>query len=109
MSIQNEREGSIDESTSPIVDAAKSADNAVRETARTYLRKFGLNLDLEQVEKSIRDKRIPSAAIAAATGFIIGGGLTTRPAMAILLLFGRKAAKQTAANLVSGMVRTPMR
>jgi 1,4-dihydroxy-2-naphthoyl-CoA synthase len=86
------------------MDAAKKADNAVRDTARTYLRKFGVNLDLEQIEKSIRDKPLPSVAIAAAAGFIIGGGMATRPAVAILALFVRKAAKETATNLMTGMV-----
>jgi 1,4-dihydroxy-2-naphthoyl-CoA synthase len=86
------------------MDAVKKADNAVRDTARTYLRKFGVNLDLEQIEKSIRDKPLPSVAIAAAAGFIIGGGMATRPAVAILALFVRKAAKETATNLMTGMV-----
>jgi ElaB/YqjD/DUF883 family membrane-anchored ribosome-binding protein len=105
MTLQNEGERSMGESMSPTMGAAKRADNAVRDTARTYLRKFGVNLDLEKIEKSIRDKPLPSAAIAAAAGFIIGGGLATRPAVAILALFGRKAAKETATNFMTGMVR----
>lgn len=72
---QNEGERSVDESTSPTMDAAKKADRAVRDTAQTYLEKFGVKLDPEQIEKSIRDKPLPSVAIAAAAGFIIGGGL----------------------------------
>src|SRR5438128_272050 len=60
---QNEGERSVDESTSPTIDAAKKADRAVRDMARTYLEKFGVKLDLEQIEKSIRDKPLPSAAI----------------------------------------------
>jgi ElaB/YqjD/DUF883 family membrane-anchored ribosome-binding protein len=109
MAEQNESEHRMDESTSPIMDAAKKADSAVRDTASTYLRKFGINLDLEQMEKSIRDKPLLSAAIAAAAGFIIGGGMATRPGVAILALFGRKAAKETASNLMTGMVRARTR
>jgi hypothetical protein len=104
MTLENESEHSIGESTSPVIDAAKRADNAVRDTARTCLRRFGINLDLEQMERSICDRPLRSAAIAAAAGFIIGGGMATRPAVAILALFVRKAAKETATNLMTGMV-----
>jgi|SRR5229473_2706614 ElaB/YqjD/DUF883 family membrane-anchored ribosome-binding protein len=106
---QNEGERSVDESTSPTMDAAKKADRAVRDTAQTYLEKFGVKLDLEQIEKSIRDKPLPSVAIAAAAGFIIGGGLATRLAAPILALSARAAAKETATNLMTGMVRTRTR
>jgi hypothetical protein len=58
MALQNEGERGMGESTSPVMDAAKKADNAVRDTARTYLRKFGVNLDLEKLEQSIRDKPV---------------------------------------------------
>jgi ElaB/YqjD/DUF883 family membrane-anchored ribosome-binding protein len=108
MALQDEDENSVDESTSPIMDAAKKADNAVRDTARTYLRRFGVNVDLEQIERSIRDKPLRSAAIAAGAGFVIGGGMAIRPAVALLALFGRKAAKETATNLMAGMVRARM-
>jgi ElaB/YqjD/DUF883 family membrane-anchored ribosome-binding protein len=106
---QHEGERRMDESTNPTMDAAKKADRAVRDTARTYLEQFGLKLDMEQLEKSIRDKPLPSAAIAAAAGFIIGGGLATRLAAPILALFAREAAKETATNLMTGMVGTRTR
>jgi len=106
MDEENKNERSMDKSTNTIADAAKMAHNAVGETFHTYLKKIGVNLDLPQVEKSIRDKPLSAVGIAAAAGFVVAGGLTTRPAMAILLLFGRKAAEQTAANLMSDMVQT---
>jgi ElaB/YqjD/DUF883 family membrane-anchored ribosome-binding protein len=106
---QNDGERRMNESTSTTMDAAKKADRAVRDTARTYLDKFGVKLDLEQIEKSIRDKPLPSAAIAAAAGFIIGGGLATRAAAPILALFARAAAQETATNFMTGMVRTRTR
>jgi ElaB/YqjD/DUF883 family membrane-anchored ribosome-binding protein len=106
---QNDGERRMNESTSTTMDAAKKADRAVRDTARTYLEKFGVRLDLEQIEKSIRDNPLPSAAIAAAAGFIIGGGLATRTAAPILALFARAAAQETATNLMTGMVRTRTR
>jgi ElaB/YqjD/DUF883 family membrane-anchored ribosome-binding protein len=105
MTRENESEHSVGESTSPVIDAAKRADNAVRDTVRTYLRRFGIDLDLEQMERSIRDRPLRSVAITAAAGFIIGGGVATRPGGAILALFVRKAAIETASNLMTGMVR----
>jgi ElaB/YqjD/DUF883 family membrane-anchored ribosome-binding protein len=105
MTLGNESDQSTDEATSTIMDATKRTDNALRDTARTYLRKFGFNLDIVQIENSIRDKPLRSTAIAAAAGFIVGGGMATRPGVAILALFGRKVAEETAANLMTGMVR----
>jgi hypothetical protein len=37
---------------------------------------------------------------------IVGGGLATRPGLAMLILFGRMAAKETAVNFVTEMVGT---
>jgi hypothetical protein len=89
----------------PTTDIGRKASIAIKDTVRTYLTKFGINLDLEEMEKSIRDNPLPSAAIAAASGFIIGGGLTTRPVMEILALFSGRVAKATAANFMTGMIR----
>jgi ElaB/YqjD/DUF883 family membrane-anchored ribosome-binding protein len=95
-----------DEATSPTMDALKRTDNAIRDTARTYLGKFGVNLDIVRVETSIRERPLRFTAIAATAGFIVGGGMTTRPGVAILALFGRKVVTETAANLITGMART---
>jgi hypothetical protein len=46
----------------------------VKNTAQGYLNQVGINFDLQQVEKTIRDKPLGSAAIAAVAGFIVGGG-----------------------------------
>jgi len=75
------------------------------DTAQKYLKRSGVELDLRQVEKTIREKPLSAAAIAATAGFIVGGGLATRPAIALLILFGRMAARETAVDLVTGMVR----
>jgi hypothetical protein len=90
------------------MDAVRRTGDAVRETVNTYLRKFGFDLDLQQIEKSIRDKTLPCVAIAAAAGFIMGGGMATRPAIALLALLGQKAVSETATNFMTGMVRSPM-
>src|ERR1700675_1458818 len=105
MTLENESDQRTDEATSPIMDASKRTDNALRDTARTYLRKFGFNLDIVQIENSIRDKPLRSRTIGASGGFIGGGGMGTRPGFASLVLFGRIVVKETAANLMTGMVR----
>ena len=56
-------------------------------------------------ERRGRRPRTP-AYLAATAGFIFGGGLATRPGLAMLMLFGRMAAKETAVNFVTEMVRT---
>ena len=94
-----------DESMASAAGAAKKADRAVRDTAQRYLNRVGINFDLQQVEKTICDKPLGSAAIAAAAGFIVGGGMVTRLGYAMLALLGRKAARETAMNTLSGMVR----
>jgi ElaB/YqjD/DUF883 family membrane-anchored ribosome-binding protein len=105
MAPMNNSESSTEESISSPSDVARRADVGLRDTLQTYLKKFGVNIDLEEIEKRIRDNPMPSAAIAAASGFVIGGGIATRPALAILDLFGRKAVTATAANFMTGIVR----
>ena len=53
MTLENESDQSTDEATSPIMHATKRTDNALRDTARTYLRRFGFNLDIVQIETRI--------------------------------------------------------
>jgi hypothetical protein len=89
----------------PTTDTGRKATIAIKDTVRTYLSNFGINLDPEEIEKSIRDNPLPFAAIAAAAGFIVGGGITTRPVTEIFALFSGRVAKATAANFITGMIR----
>ena len=103
------KEHNVDDTINSAVDAAKKADEAVRETAQKSLDGTGLKLDLRQLEKSIRDKPLHAFAIASAVGFVFGGGMATRPGWAMLALFGRKAARETTNNLISGVRRATSR
>jgi ElaB/YqjD/DUF883 family membrane-anchored ribosome-binding protein len=94
------------ESLTTAKKAAEKADRALQDTAQKFLKRRGIEVDLRQIEKSIHDKPLSAAAVAATAGFIVGGGLATRPAIALLFLLGRMAAKETAVNLVAGMVRS---
>ena len=98
----NERAESTEE---PAQGMAGKADRAFRATAQSYLDRAGLKLDLRQLESTIREKPVQAAAIAAAAGFLFGGGMGTRWGAAMLTFAGRKAVRDTAGNLVSGMVQ----
>src|SRR5258708_10539208 len=98
MATENTSEHSANESMTPVMKAAEKADKALVDTAQRYLRRQGFELDLRQVEKSIRDQPRSAAAIAATAGFIAGGGLATRPRIAMIVLFARVAARETPAN-----------
>jgi len=104
--MRTEDERDLSESSTPVKKVAEKTDRAIVNTAQQYLKKRGVDFDLRQLEKTIREKPLSAAALAATVGFIVGGGLATRPGLAMLVLFGRMAAKETAVNLVTEMVRT---
>jgi hypothetical protein len=104
MSAENERD--LSEAVTPVRRVAEKTDRAIVNTAQRYLNRRGIDFDLRQLEKTIRDKPLFAAALAATAGFIFGGGLATRPGLAMLMLFARMAAKETVVNLVTEMVRT---
>jgi ElaB/YqjD/DUF883 family membrane-anchored ribosome-binding protein len=94
-----ENDESIDDSLYSVKGAAKKAKGAVKDTAQQYLDTARMGFYLEDIEEGIRDRPYYSLAIAASAGFLLGGGLTTTPGIALLTLFGRKAARDTASNL----------
>jgi hypothetical protein len=78
--------------------AAKTASRALKDTAQKYFDAAGIEVDSESIEQKIRDYPLLSLALAAGTGFVVGGGLATSPGMMLLGLFGRKAAVEAATN-----------
>ena len=104
MRTEDERE--MSESSTPVKKVAEKTDRAIVNTAQRYLKRRGVDFDLRQLEKTIREKPLSAAALAATVGFIVGGGLATRSGLAMLILFGRMAAKETAVNFVTEMVGT---
>src|ERR1700751_4276505 len=79
-------------------DRYKKADEAIRKTAQSYIEKSPLKLDLNQVEKFAGEKPLTFLGIGAGVGFFLGGGMQTKLGLALLALFGRRAAKRTAVN-----------
>lgn len=99
MTTEDRTDRDFDEYTSD--GAVSKADRAIRDTAQKYLNRSGIKIDLRQIEKSIREQPVRSAAIAAAAGFVVAGGMVTRLGVATLALFGRQAARETATNFIS--------
>ncbi len=104
--MRTEDERDLSESSTPVKKVAEKTDRAIVDTAQRYLKRRGIDFDLRQLERTIREKPLSAAALAATVGFIVGGGLATRPGLAMLVLFGRMAARETAVNLVTEMVST---
>jgi len=69
-----------------------SADNAVRR---------------RDVSEYVRDEPLTALAIAAATGFVLGGGINRRVGLAMLTTVGQIALRSVAASLIgSTMTRS---
>jgi ElaB/YqjD/DUF883 family membrane-anchored ribosome-binding protein len=98
---ETESEQKTAESSKFGAEAAKKTDSAIRNTAQKYISRTGT----KEVETAIRNKPLAAAALAAAAGFVVGGGMASRPGLVILALLARKAARETAINLVGEMVR----
>jgi hypothetical protein len=84
--------------------AGKTA-TAIKSAAQQFFDDKGIRLNIAETEDFIRDKPIFSAGTAAAAGFIVGGGLISRPGVALLFLFGRKLAGELTTNLLLGAMR----
>lgn len=84
--------------TASAAGIANTANRAVRDTAQRYLAAAGVNLNLANIEARIRERALLSFGIAASVGFVLGGGLATRPGVILLGLVGRIAAGQAATN-----------
>jgi hypothetical protein len=95
----DEIENVIDESAASIAEGAKTVNSAIRDTAQKYLNAAGMKVNMKDIEKRLRDRGLLSLGVAAGLGFILGGGLATRPGVMLLGLFGRAAARQTEMNV----------
>lgn len=99
------RESQADESFASAAGAARTANRAMKDTTQKYLDAAGIKVDLEDIENKIRDRPSFYLAIAAGAGFVIGGGMATKIGLAMLGLFGRKAATETATNFGRQILR----
>jgi ElaB/YqjD/DUF883 family membrane-anchored ribosome-binding protein len=101
MASETESEHRIDESSDPVAETSKKIDSAIKSTAQKYLSMTRA----KELETTIRDQPLAAAAIAAVAGFVVGGGMASRPGVLIMALIGRKAARETAASFMGEMLR----
>jgi hypothetical protein len=94
-----------DESIASAAGAARTANQAMKDTAQKYLGAAGLKVDLENLEKKIRGRPFFYLAISAGVGFVTGGGMASKMGLALLGLVGRKAAAETATNFGRQILR----
>jgi hypothetical protein len=74
-------------------------DRALKDTVSTYLAKTPMQIDIDQVESTIRQYPLQSIGVAVAIGFVVEG--LARGAGVILLAgLGRNVARKTAGNFV---------
>jgi ElaB/YqjD/DUF883 family membrane-anchored ribosome-binding protein len=93
-----------EESLASAAGAANKADKAVKNTGQKYFKLSGIQVDLDDIEKKIRDRPFLSLALAAGAGFATGGRLAIKIGLALLGIFGRKAAAETTTNFVRQFV-----
>jgi ElaB/YqjD/DUF883 family membrane-anchored ribosome-binding protein len=101
MASEPESEQKTAQSSGFAAEAAKKTDSAISNTAQKYISRTRT----KEVETAIRNKPLAATALAAAAGFIVGGGMASRPGLLILALLGRKAAREIAINFAGEMVR----
>lgn len=58
----------------------------------------------DRVAQYVRNEPLSALALAAAAGFVVGGGLNSRVGQALLTMVGRIALQSAAASLIAGMV-----
>jgi hypothetical protein len=52
----------------------------------------------------VRDEPLTALAIAAAAGFVLGGGVNRRLGLAMLTIVGRVALRNVAASVITGVI-----
>jgi len=87
-------------STTSFADATRKGEDRLEETAQEYLDKAGVGIDASQILNLIRDQPLKAAGIAAAAGFVVGGGLAGAAGLAVLGIVRRTAVRSTVFDLL---------
>ncbi len=91
-------------SPTDFAEAARKGEERLEETTQEYLDKAGVGIDSNQILNLIRDQPFKAAGIAAAAGFVVGGGLAGAAGLAVFGLVARTAVRSTVFDLI-GMAR----
>ncbi len=79
------------------------ADRALKDTARSYLAKTPMQIDVEQIESAIRLYPLQLVGVALALGFL-AGKLARGSGVMMLAALGRSVARETAGNFARRVV-----
>ncbi len=97
----NEIKEKIKQGAEEASDRAKEANDEIRRTARKVADRSPIKLDVGELERFADERPLTLMAVAGVAGFVMGGGLRTKLGLTLLAIFGRRAARQSAANLAS--------
>lgn len=89
---------------SSFAEATRKGEERLEEKAQEYLDEAGVGIDSSQILDLIRDQPLKAAGIAAAAGFVVGGGLAGEAGLAVMGLVARTAVRSTVFDLL-GAVR----
>ena len=85
---------------SSFAEAARRGEDRLEETAQEYLDEAGVGIDSSQILNLIRDRPLNAAGLAAAAGFVVGGGLAGAAGLAVLGIVARTAVRSTVFDLL---------
>jgi ElaB/YqjD/DUF883 family membrane-anchored ribosome-binding protein len=91
-------------SPTSFAEATQRGEDRLEETAQEYLNEAGVGIDSNQILSLIRDQPLKAAGIAAAAGFVVGGGLAGAAGLAVFGMVARTAVRSTVFDLI-GMAR----
>jgi len=85
---------------SSFAEATRKGEDRLEETAQEYLDEAGVGIDSNQILNLIRDQPLNAAGLAAAAGFVVGGGLAGPAGLAVLGVVARTAVRSTVFDLL---------
>ena len=92
---------------SSFADVARQGEDRLEETAQEYLDQAGVGIDSNQILRLIREEPLKAAGVAAAAGFVVGGGLAGAAGLAVLGVVARTAVRSTVFDLL-GVIRNQL-
>jgi ElaB/YqjD/DUF883 family membrane-anchored ribosome-binding protein len=99
--MENQKTGNQHNSSpTSFAEAAQKGEERLEEKAQEYLDEAGVGIDSSQILSLIRDQPLEAAGIAAAAGFVVGGGLAGAAGLAVLGIVARTAVRSTVSDLL---------
>ena len=87
-------------SPTSFAEATRQGEDRLEEAAQEYLDEAGVGIDSSQILSLIREQPLKAAGIAAAAGFVVGGGLAGATGLAVMGIVARTAVRSTVFDLL---------